>query len=197
MRHNKLTEHYFYDVLQNYHWIYGSPVYDFNSTLIENPKFMKYVTSAMSNESKFIGSIIDMDNTNFVNISAMNEFRELKGIQSNIINGTLIYAKQYSLERRKKRELRRRYPLSRWEQILVKEKIIRADDDYDYSDNKKKTKKPNNDLTNDTMATDITADTTDTTIDYDDTTTTQTTTTTKKPTTRRYRISRPYNLNLF
>ncbi|XP_026327489.1 uncharacterized protein LOC113235799 [Hyposmocoma kahamanoa] len=128
----------------NHHWIYGSPEYDFNSTFIGYLEFTKYVTSEIIRENKLNRSKIRMDGTNFMNTLAMNQFGELK----------------YTKGRRAKRELRNKFPLSRWGKILIMEKIMRGDYDddggRDYDDD-------NDDTTNPTEETNVTTNTKETT----------------------------------
>lgn len=119
-----------YDTFQNYHRIYGSPVHDYNTTIIGYLKLIKYVPSTINRESKLNRSIIHMNNNNYATISAntlnINRFRELKEIDSHFIKRTTKNTKKYSLNRRKS-ELRKNFPLSRWEKILIRQKILREE----------------------------------------------------------------------
>lgn len=113
-----------YDIFQNYQWIYGSPVNDFHSTL------------QINRENKFKRSLLHTDNTALATIRSktlsINQIRELQQINyresSHIINGTLKNTTKHSFERRRKRELKNNFPLSNWEKILIREKIIRDDE---------------------------------------------------------------------
>lgn len=149
-----------------------------------------------------------MDGTNFMNTLAMNQFGELK----------------YTKGRRTKRELRNKFPLSRWGKILIREKIMRRDyDDYDGKDyDDDDTTKPTEQTHKETNVTTSTEETSETSVTnakntdeieimttstpetteiVTETTTTKTKRTKKKKILRygikRYRTSRRYELNSF
>lgn len=111
------------------HWTHGSMINDFNSTFIGYLKSINHVTYALDDENKLNTSITHMDNTNFATIGAstlsMNELKENYYSDIETMN---------SLDVRRKREVRNDVPLSRWEQILIREKIMREKNDDDNND---------------------------------------------------------------
>lgn len=98
--------------------------YDSNSTLVQYMKTINHITFKVDEDHK---TTIHMGNTNFATIRA----------KSLTINDLRKKHNKYSYQRSKS-EVRRNFPVSRWEQILTRKKIKRAkgvdDDDSDGDD---------------------------------------------------------------